>query len=250
MLIYGMTDIGMVRKENQDSYGIQTDLPSGHMVGAVCDGMGGPAGGQLASSIALETYMTALETRLHSGMGLEDVKRASEDAVREANRAVWDAAQKKGYLSMGTTLVSAVASGADVVISNVGDSRAYAISRHEVTCLTRDHSLVQEMVERGELTPQEARIHPNRNLITRALGPDENVLCDTYFYHMPPDTFLLLCSDGLVNTVTDAEMLELVWTYAPDGCPAALIDAAKKRGAPDNVTVVLMRNAQEGGGQA
>ena len=173
MLIYGKTDIGMVRNENQDSYDIRAALPSGHTVGVVCDGMGGPAGGKQASGIAVKAYMDFLETRLEPGMDIPDLRRLSREAVSEANRAVWDAAQNMGYPSMGTTLVSAIVCASGVMISNVGDSRAYYLYGNQIFRVTRDHSLVQNMIERGELTEEEARVHPKRNLITRALGPDE-----------------------------------------------------------------------------
>ena len=244
MLIYGKTDIGMVRKENQDSYDIRAALPSGHTVGVVCDGMGGPAGGKQASGIAVKAYMDFLETRLESGMDIPDLRRVSRDAVSEANRAVWNAAQSMGYPSMGTTLVSAIVCASGVMISNVGDSRAYYLYGNQIFRVTRDHSLVQNMIERGELTEEEARVHPQRNLITRALGPDESVECDNYVCHLPVGASLILCTDGLVNTVTDTEILNLARDTAPERLPAKLIDAARERGAPDNVTVVLMRNAE------
>ena len=247
MLIYGKTDIGMVRKENQDSYDIRPASPSGHTIGVVCDGMGGPAGGQLASGVAVKAYMDYLEGRLQNGMDVPDALRISKEAVTEANRAVWTEAQKMGYPSMGTTLVAAIACASGVAVVNVGDSRAYYLYENRIFRVTRDHSLVQDMIERGELTEEEARVHPKRNLITRALGPDENVLCDSYVCHMQKNSSLLLCTDGLMNTVTDEEILSLARNCVPERCPEELIGAAKRRGAPDNVTVVIMRNAEGGG---
>jgi protein phosphatase len=247
MLIYGKTDIGMVRKENQDSYDIREAMPSGHAVAVVCDGMGGPAGGRLASSIAVKAYMDCLERRLESGMDLSDVTRVSQEAVLEANRAVWTEAQRLGYPSMGTTLVSAIAGASGVAVCNVGDSRAYCLYDGGICPVTRDHSLVQEMIERGEITEEEARAHPKRNLITRALGPDSSVECDAYACHTPPGASFLLCTDGLINTVTDGEILDIVSRTPPERCPDALIEAAKRRGAPDNVTVALLCGAEGGG---
>ena len=244
MLMYGATDIGMVRKENQDSYEIRTDLPSGHAAGVVCDGMGDPAGGQLASGIAVRAYMDCLARLLLSGMDTQEVRQVSREAVSEANRAVWSAAREMGYPSMGTTLVSAVVCRSGVLISNVGDSRAYYLSDHRIMRVTRDHSLVQDMIERGEIKPEEARFHPKRNLITRALGPDETVACDNYICSVRRNDALLLCTDGLVNTLTDPEILEIVRASAPDRCPDLLIDAARGRGAPDNVTALLIRNSE------
>ena len=247
MLIYGLTDIGMVRKENQDSYAIRTDFPSGHAVAVVCDGMGGPAGGKLASQIAVETYLNRLESVLRADMDLQTLQEASAEAVLTANRAVWSAARNLGYQSMGTTFVSAILSAADALIMNVGDSRAYYAVRGQIQRVTRDHSLVQTMVDRGELTEEEARFHPKRNLITRALGPDESVQCDAYSLRMDPQSSLLLCSDGLVNTIADSEILTILENNPPDLCPERLISVSKRRGAPDNVTVVLIRNSAEGG---
>ena len=246
MLIYGKTDIGMVRKENQDSYDIRATAPSGHTIGIVCDGMGGPAGGQLASGVAVKTYMDYLEGHLQSGADVPDALRICKEAVLEANRAVWTEAQKMGYPSMGTTLVAALACASGVIVVNVGDSRAYYLYGNQIFRITRDHSLVQDMIERGELTEEEARAHPKRNLITRALGPDEYVECDAYVCHMQPHSSLLLCSDGLMNTVTDGEILNITRKYAPERCPEELIEEAKRRGAPDNVTVVIMRNSEGG----
>ena len=247
MIIYGMTDIGMVRKENQDAYDFRTDFPSGHMAAVVCDGMGGPAGGQLASSIAVRTYMDCLERLLQPGMGVTEAGTASAEAVEEANLAVWKAAQELGYASMGTTLVSAIVCGEEVVVTNVGDSRAYYLHQGKIFRVTRDHSLVQNMIERGELTEEEARVHPQRNLITRALGPEAGVACDRYALRMAPESSLLLCSDGLMNTATDREISEIVRNLPAARCPAKLISLARSRGAPDNVTVVLARNSREGG---
>ena len=144
---------------------------------------------------------------------------------------------------MGTTLVSAVSYDGGVVITNVGDSRAYHISKHHITRVTKDHSLVERMVDRGDITAEEARRHPSRNLITRALGPDADAQCDGYICPMEAGEYLLLCTDGLVNTVTDQEMLhEILHRASPEDCLAHLLEISRSQGAPDNVTAVLMRN--------
>lgn len=246
MMIYGATDIGMVRRENQDSYDIRTDFPSGHMACVVCDGMGGPAGGRQASGIAVRVYMDCLSRRLQPGMDTPELRKLSRDAVSEANHAVWSAAREMGYPSMGTTLVAAIVCPSGALISNVGDSRAYYLTDSQIFRVTRDHSLVQDMIERGEISEEEARTHPKRNLITRALGPDDAVDCDNYVCQLRQNDALLLCTDGLVNTLTDTEMLAIVRESSPAHCPARLIDAARTRGAPDNVTVVLMRDSEGG----
>ena len=143
---------------------------------------------------------------------------------------------------MGTTLVSAISYDGGVVVTNVGDSRAYHITEDGITRITKDHSLVESMVDRGDITEEEARRHPSRNLITRALGPDISADCDGYICPMQPGEYLLLCSDGLVNTVTDQEMLfEVIHGDGPDTCLDRLLAIARSQGAPDNVTAVLMQ---------
>ena len=188
-----------------------------------------------------------MEKILTPEMSPEQLREASSFAVAFANRAVREeAAHSEEFRNMGTTLVSAVSFDGGVVISNVGDSRAYHITNHEIIRVTRDHSLVESMVERGDITAEEARRHPNRNLITRAIGPDALIECDGYICPMKPGEYLLLCTDGLVDTVTDQEMLyEVIHGSKMDDCLKRLLKISKGRGAKDNVTAVLMRKAEE-----
>jgi len=241
---WSMTDTGLVRKENQDSYGLLEQLESGYAVCVVCDGMGGSAGGKLASRIAVDTYLTELEKVLAPGMGAEQLREAAGYAVSLANRAVHDAAaESEEFSNMGTTLVSAILSGDAAVLVNVGDSRAYHIGPDGISHVTRDHSWVESMVEHGKITEEEARRHPNRNLITRALGPDASVECDGYIWSLAKGECLLLCTDGLVNTVTDEELLQEIGSDDYDTCMERLLAISKSRGARDNVTAVLVRKA-------
>lgn len=239
--VWGMTDIGLVRKENQDAY--RFSEIAGHTVCVVCDGMGGAAGGQVASRIAVETFVSELEKILTVNMGPEQLREASSFAVALANQAIRQAAaQDSVYQNMGTTLVAAITYADGVVVSNVGDSRAYHISEAGISRITKDHSLVESMIDRGDITAEEARRHPNRNLITRALGPDVGALCDGYICSMGKGEFLLLCTDGLVDTVTDQEMLyEVLHGGDTATCLDRLLEIAKKQGARDNVTAVLMQ---------
>lgn len=247
MQIWGMTDVGLVRKDNQDAYAIRERTGSGHTVCVVCDGMGGTAGGRQASHIAVDTYMEEMERILTPDMTPEQLREASSFSVSLANRAVREmASQSEEYRNMGTTLVAAVSYAEGMVVSNVGDSRAYHITRDKILRVTRDHSLVESMVERGDITAEEARRHPNRNLITRALGPDALIECDGYICPMEMGEFLLLCTDGLVDTVTDEEMLrEITRDGMTDGCLARLLEISKERGAKDNVTAVLVLKSEE-----
>ena len=210
MKAWGITDIGLVRKENQDAFLIREDMPSRHTVCVVCDGMGGAAGGRLASQIAVESFTAELEHILTRDMTPEQLREASSYAVSQANEAIREAARKnEEYRSMGTTLVAAVSYDGGAVMTNVGDSRAY---------------------------------HITKTSITRALGPDADAQCDGYICPMKAGEHLLLCTDGLVNTVTDQEMLfEVLHHSEPETSLACMLDISKSQGASDNVTAVLMR---------
>lgn len=236
---WAITDVGLVRKENQDTYRIARNGG----VCVVCDGMGGAAGGRIASTLAAETYVAELDKVLKPDMTPEQLREASSYAVAMANQAVENRAMEDAELSnMGTTLVSAIAYEGGTVITNIGDSRAYYITEAGITRITKDHSLVESMVDHGDITADEARRHPGRNLITRALGRDTNAACDGYIRPMEQGDFILLCTDGLVNTVTDQEMLfEIVHGGDLDTCLDRLLHISKSQGAPDNVTAVLMQ---------
>lgn len=240
--VWGVTDIGLVRKENQDAYHVCE--ANGYTICVVCDGMGGTAGGQIASKLAVDTFTAELSKVLSENMSPEQIREASSYAVSLANKAIREVAAKdEAYQNMGTTLVAAVTCGDKVVVSNVGDSRAYHISENGIVRITKDHSLVESMVERGDITEEEARHHPNRNLITRALGPDSGALCDGYIHSFAKDEYVLLCTDGLVDTVTDQEMLFEVWHGgASETCLDRLLEISKGQGARDNVTAVLLKN--------
>ena len=243
MEVWSITDVGLVRKENQDACAVCQHEESGHTLCVVCDGMGGAAGGKLASRIAVDTFIAEMQKALRRGMTPEQLREVSSYAVALANRAIRDAAEASvDCRGMGTTLVSAVSCDGGAVISNVGDSRAYHITADGIHRVTKDHSLVERMVDRGDITAEEARHHPNRNLITRALGPDMSALSDEYICPMEPGDFLLLCSDGLVDTVTDQEMLfEVIHGGELDTCLDRLLAISKSHGASDNVTAVLMK---------
>ena len=243
--IWGMTDVGLVRKENQDAYRVGRSEETGHTVCVVCDGMGGPAGGRLASELASKTFLNSCLGNLRRGMAKEEVQRVAEFAITAANSAVFDRARVDESLrGMGTTLVSVIIWDDQAVISNIGDSRAYLVrpsSGMSITRITKDHSLVEKLVDMGNITAEQARIHPDRNLITRALGPDVRADSDTYFLRLQEGDYLLLCTDGLIDTATDAEMeREIVSDQSDNSCLQRLLEIAKSRGAADNVTAVLL----------
>jgi len=163
-------------------------------------------------------------------------------AVKLANFTVFDqSAQFEEFSGMGTTLVAAVVREGKATLVNVGDSRAYGINRSGIQQLTKDHSLVQMMVDRGDLTPEVAKSYPGKNLITRAVGTEPIVMCDIYHWEVGKGDYLLLCSDGLSNVMDDQEILfEVAHGVNKDRCCQRLLSIAKNRGAPDNVTSVLV----------
>ena len=246
MNIWGMTDIGLVRRENQDAYAVIAGENSCYTVCVVCDGMGGPSGGKLAGRLAADTFVATCDANLSEDMDVDRVREVAAFAVASANTAVYERSlTEPGLRGMGTTLVSAIVREGRAFINNVGDSRAYLIrasgEQRGISRVTRDHSVVECLVERGDITEEEARRHPNRNLITRALGPDREALSDSYLVRLEAGDYLLLCTDGLIGTVTDKEMEREILAGDENLCLDRLLAIAKRRGAPDNVTAVLLR---------
>lgn len=238
---WGITDKGAVRSQNQDSYYLKTagdDLA----IALVCDGMGGARAGNVASSLAVETAVHYLE-RLSREELLQSPGEHLAQAARLANEAVYSRAeQDRDCRGMGTTMVAVILSRKKAHVLNIGDSRAYLLGEEGIRKVTRDHSVVEDLVHRGELTPEEARSHPQKNLITRALGAEPEAKADLYELELKSGEFLLLCSDGLSNTLTDQELLyEVLYGEAPESCCSRMLEIALSRGAPDNVTAVLIQ---------
>ena len=242
MKVCGKTDVGLRRHENQDTFAVEQGEKL--LIAVVCDGMGGAEGGQIASSLAVETFMKEIRALLRADMTAGQLRELASFCVAKANTAVYQRAlQDPAYQGMGTTLVSAVAGERDAVICNIGDSRAYLIHNGEMTRITHDHSVVQTLVENDDITAEEARTHPNRNLIIRALGPDETTLCDAFDVSFAHGDKILLCTDGLVVTATDEEICRIVCAdKRAEEKLDDLIALAKAQGAPDNVTAVLVEH--------
>ena len=243
MQYWGLTDVGLVRRDNQDAYRVEVCQATGHLVAVVCDGMGGMYGGSVASNIAADVFMREVCANLRPNMTPEQIRQVASFATSVANTAIRDKAMaEQEYLGMGTTLVSAIGYEGGVVVSNVGDSRAYFIGGSGIRRVSKDHSLVERMVDSGDITAEEARSHPKRNYITRALGPEPSTLCDGFIVPMAAGEYILLCTDGLVETVSDQEMFREIWeTGDPEGCLDRMMEISKSNGAADNVTMVLLR---------
>lgn len=242
MNAWGYTDVGKHRKENQDAYFIEINQEQRQAVCVVCDGMGGAKAGNIASKVAIDSFVGRVQGLLRPKRSVEQLKEIMRDAINYANEQVHSLARSDAkYYGMGTTLVAILISGDCAVIGNIGDSRAYFVDHDGIRRITRDHSLVEDMVLLGELTEEQAKDHPNKNLITRAIGTDISVTVDLYELMITPDSQLLLCSDGLSNLVSDQEILyEIVHGGEYDSCCKRLTEIANSRGGFDNITSVLV----------
>ena len=241
MEYWGLSDIGRVRTQNQDAFRIE-ELDRHTILAVVCDGMGGAKSGNIASRLAIDVFVDEVKNSYKPSMTQEQTGQLLQNAVKLANFTVYDQARQfEDFAGMGTTLVAALLSGKHATIVNVGDSRCYHITRSDIRRVTVDHSVVQMMLDRGELTAEEARNYPGRNYITRAVGTEPTVESDLFAIRVERGEALLLSSDGLHNEVDDQEILfEVVHGVNNDNCCQRLLDIANMRGSPDNVTSVLV----------
>ena len=242
MQYWGITDPGCTRTQNQDAFQVEK-LGRNTLLCIVCDGMGGAKSGNVASTLAVDVFVQEVKRTWVSGMDLEKSDQMLQNAVKLANFTVYDQAQQfEEFSGMGTTLGAALIHGKYATVVNIGDSRAYSIKPDGVHQLTVDHSLVQMMISRGELTPEQARTYPGKNLITRAIGTESAVECDIYHRKLETGECLLLCTDGLSNMVDPQEILfEIVHGDNKQSSCSQLLQIAKNRGAPDNVTCLLVQ---------
>lgn len=241
MQCWGLTDPGCIRTQNQDAFQI-VQLDRGALLCVVCDGMGGAKSGNIASALALDVFVQEVNRVYKHGMSSEQIEQMLKGAAKLANFTVYDQAQEvEDFGGMGTTLVAACIANRKATVVNVGDSRCYVVNREGIRQLTTDHSLVQMMVRRGELTEEQARHYPGKNYITRAIGTEPTVESDIFHHKLERGDALLLCSDGLSGVMDDQEILfEVVHGVNKANCCQRLLDIAKTRGAPDNVTSILV----------
>ena len=243
MEIWGTTNSGRVRRQNQDVFRILSDEIKDVAVLVVCDGMGGARAGNIASTTAADTFMSYMGEYVEDIGAQGDVAMKMADAVLAANRAVYDKSLlDEEYAGMGTTLTAAMSTTRGEVVVNIGDSRVYHVTKNGIFQITRDHSVVEDMISKGDLTRAEARKHPNKHLITRALGTSNDEEPDVFLLDLDRGDHILLCSDGLSNVVLDSEILfELQRGAGVRESCERLVDTALSRGAPDNVTAVIFR---------
>ena len=242
MKIAGKTDIGLVRAENQDSFATG-EVNENLAWAVVCDGMGGHAGGSTASKMAVECISERIKSTLHEKMSVQSVRNMLESAILFANARIFNSACDNPSLKgMGTTVVAAVCTGNTAVVAWAGDSRCYHFANGSITQITKDHSFVQQLVDSGSITPEEANEHPMKNIITRALGLDDDVQVDftDIEFAVSGDEKLILCTDGLTNPVSDKIIAECVSDGDCGDQAEMLVDLANKNGGTDNITVAII----------
>lgn len=242
MKIYTKTDIGLVRTENQDSVWGAMLFPN-VCAAVLCDGMGGESEGGLASTIAVDVVSKRIAENFNEKMSRNSVRNLLITSVVAANTFVWDTARTKVRQVMGTTCVAAIVFGGTAYIVNVGDSRAYHLfSQGDDECIrqiTKDHTHVQDLLDRGEITEDMVKTHAERHKITRAIGADDSVTPDYFEMPLEPGDKLLLCSDGLSSYGDDMDILDICFDSKPENCCDELIRYALKNGGHDNVSVAL-----------
>lgn len=239
MIIHSKIDKGVIRHSNQDAF-IAGEITKNFTFAIVCDGMGGANAGNIASEIAVKTVSEYLYNSYRENMTTDDIEKIIKSAISSANIQIFERATNNEALKgMGTTIAIAVVKDNDVVIAHVGDSRIYLVS-DTLLQLTKDHSVVQSLIESGKISPKDASVHPRKNVITRALGVEEEVLSDTDFLTINSGQSLLLCSDGLTNFVDDNEILKIFSKNETDAVCEKLVNTANKNGGGDNITVVTL----------
>ncbi len=239
MQIFSKTDRGRVRTDNQDAF-FAGKITDDAVFAVVCDGMGGANAGNVASELAVRHISEYVIRSYRSGMNMTDTEKTLKNAIVSANISLYDKAVNNTELAgMGTTTVAAFVKDGTAVIAHVGDSRIYLVNG-EIKQLTRDHSVVQSLIESGKITPEDAKVHPRKNVITRALGAEEDVAVDSDCLTLSDGDTLLLCSDGLTNFLEDKDILTVFQNNDISAVAERLVETANENGGGDNITVVTV----------
>lgn len=240
MELYSKSDVGLVRDSNQDFY-YADFLDEDVVLAIVCDGMGGANAGNVASKIAVEEIRDSVLTSYRREMQEPEIENMLRGAVSCANELVYEVSQNQPELrGMGTTVVASVIIGDDLYTAHAGDSRVYTISENAAEQVTKDHSMVQEMVETGEITQEQAQSHPRKNIITRALGISKELEIDYDKRSLEDKNAVVLCTDGLTNYLNDAKIYQIYKETAINDLADVLVSQAKDLGGADNITVVII----------
>lgn len=240
MNIVGKSDTGLVRKTNQDAYAFST-LAENACFAVVCDGMGGANSGDVAAKTAVEIISKRITENYKKNMSVNSIKTMLTTAITNANIKIYNMAQEnKDLMGMGTTVVAVVVVNSTAFVVHVGDSRAYLINSLCAFQLTRDHSMVQQLVEQGKLTEKQAKSHPEKNIITRALGVEKKVNIDYLETRISEKDIIVICTDGLTNYVDGNEIKKICMKMSPEKALDAMIEKAIEKGGTDNITSVIL----------
>lgn len=240
MRIVAKTDKGNVRESNQDAYAVG-EFSDEVVWSVVCDGMGGAAGGNIASALAVKVISDKINASYREQMRDPSIKNMLDSALTAANIEVYDFAEAQPELrGMGTTVVCAIVRDNQAYIAHAGDSRAYVINDGNIKQITTDHSMVQDLLSSGRITAEEAEHHPNKNIITRAVGVDKSIKIDFEQIDLNDNDTLMLCTDGLSNYVSNEEITELMSDGKHYAFADRLVQKANSNGGGDNITVVII----------
>ncbi|MHC1721272.1 MAG: Stp1/IreP family PP2C-type Ser/Thr phosphatase [Clostridiaceae bacterium] len=237
-LVELLSDVGNFRKVNEDH--IDYYIDDKKRIYIIADGMGGHNAGEIASKMAVENTISYLNLLPE----ITDPEKSLVDAVSDSNLNIYELSKTNEELAgMGTTITACLIKGEEMVIAHVGDSRCYIIKDTKIIQVTKDHSLVQQLLDEGSITESEADNHPNRNIITRALGTKDAVDIDTYRMSIKGIKKIVLCTDGLSNFINEEELYDIIENH--DNCCLKLIELSKERGAKDNISVIVFEGEWE-----
>lgn len=237
--IFGATDVGLIREENQDMFTVEK-LSENLAFAVLCDGMGGEAGGNIAARVSVEHAAAALKRGLNGELSELTIKNIMMSAISGANALVYDMAQKDEALSgMGTTMIVAVFLNRTLYAAYVGDSRVYCVSSERELQVTHDHTVVQMLVDLGQISDEDAKTHPKRHYITRAVGISSTVAVDFAVQELESGDIVLICSDGLYSYLEEGLLYGLLEVAVERGGAEPLIEFAKAGGGADNITAVV-----------
>lgn len=238
------SDIGNVRSVNEDYLDYCEDKYKNVYI--IADGMGGHNAGEVASKMAVEETMKYINAENWESNDLIDIEDVLVNAIEKANRKIFKLAQADSSTrGMGTTITACIVKNGEMVVANVGDSSCFIIFNNKIHKATKDHSLVQQLVDMGSITENEAKTHPNKNIITRALGTNYSVKVDTFFFNMKEIEKVILCTDGLTNSLSYEEILEITNNNEIPVACEKLIDVSKEKDGRDNISVIIFEGACE-----
>ncbi len=236
------TDKGLVRENNEDSYMIVEGTGLNPYAFIVADGMGGHNCGEVASKLTTEYISEAIINKNYFSTSDVNLESALRKLVEETNTEIYHKSQESAqYNGMGTTLTMAVILNELMTVAHVGDSRLYQIRSGEITQITKDHSYIEELVRNGSLTREEAENHPQKNIITRAIGSSPELIVDILNLHIMKNDVYILCTDGLTNKVSDNIITQTVQENEPEAACNLLVEEAKRQGGEDNITVIVIK---------